>query len=317
MIRIPLEIGPGGQLVSYVRATTDAGTSLAWAKSCVYITHDAAGSSDLPGTEEYDLLARVLDTWETSVAGCSYMHFVVEEPIPSEVGFDGVNLIKYREETWCRPPEEAGGQPDCYSPRAAAITTLFFVDHPGDEDDGTILDADIEMNSVDFSMAVGCATTCRTEGDGGSIADAENTLTHEVGHLLGLDHTCWEGAAADAPLDDQGDPAPPCQPESALPEEVTEATMYNFQGPAETKKITLHADDIQAICEIYPLAEDPGDCSPVDPDAKEGCCAVAGTRRDGTGGWLAGLVMALTSTCHVVLGRRRRAVVRARQRRAG
>jgi hypothetical protein len=39
--------------------------------------------------------------------------------------------------------------------------------------------------------------------------------------------------------------------------------MYPFQDCGETKKETLEADDIAAICTIYPTAKDPHSCSPV------------------------------------------------------
>ena len=38
--------------------------------------------------------------------------------------------------------------------------------------------------------------------------------------------------------------------------------MYNFQDCGETKKETLSHDDIDAICAIYPKADDPGTCEP-------------------------------------------------------
>ena len=39
---------------------------------------------------------------------------------------------------------------------------------------------------------------------------------------------------------------------------ITEPTMYNFQDCGETKKESLEPDDINAICTIYPTANDPG-----------------------------------------------------------
>jgi hypothetical protein len=43
--------------------------------------------------------------------------------------------------------------------------------------------------------------------------------------------------------------------------------MYNFEDCGETKKETLSSDDIQALCDIYPIARDPGTCSRVGADA--------------------------------------------------
>ena len=70
-----------------------------------------------------------------------------------EVGYDGVNRVKYREDEWCRPPVD-GDPKECYDASAAAITTLIHVDRPGSPDDGRLLDADIELNGVNFAFTV-------------------------------------------------------------------------------------------------------------------------------------------------------------------
>jgi hypothetical protein len=102
---------------------------------------------------------------------------------------------------------------------------------------GELVDADIEMNGwngltgpqasgVYFTCQDLTAPICTSPGYGQSGCtwhDLQNTLTHEVGHLLGLDH----------------------------PPEV-EATMYRRADVGETKKRDLHPDDIAGICTIYP-----------------------------------------------------------------
>ena len=55
---------------------------------------------------------------------------------------------------------------------------------------------------------------------------------------------------------------------------ITSATMYNFQECGEVKKATLEADDIAAICGIYPAADDPGTCEKVGDET--GCCQTSG-----------------------------------------
>lgn len=298
MIQFPLVVGPGGVMVDFVRSRTRSGGPLRWEKSCVFITPDAAGSADVPGDGELQALDRVLASWEAATQACSYLTFEREPPVEIEVGFDGKNVIKYRGATWCRPatmedPEE------CYNPQAAAITTLFFIDRPMEADDGVILDSDIELNEVNFATALDCdgAMGCQTQGMG-TLSDLENTLTHEIGHLIGLDHTCFDGTTPEPPVDDTGATIPPCEPEADLSLEIREATMYNYQSPGETKKRTPEQDDIDGVCAIYPLADDPGSCRPVDIDGQDGCCAVAGrppAGRTGSGVWLilAAAVLAL------------------------
>ena len=114
-----------------------------------------------------------------------------------------------------------------------------------------------------------------TLGTVGCIADLQNTLTHELGHLHGLEHTCL--ATGDPPrTDDMGNPVPDCGT-PGLPAKITEATMYNYQDCGETKKSTLSDDDINAICVVYPTADDPKKCEPVmDPEKSGGCCDAGG-----------------------------------------
>lgn len=87
--------------------------------------------------------------------------------------------------------------------------------------DGHLLDADM-LFSPNFTWS--------TAGDGPSdTADLQNIATHEIGHVLGLDH-----------------PSP------------LEATMYYACLYGETYKRTLAPDDIQGLCHLYPRAKATG-----------------------------------------------------------
>jgi len=275
--------GDGTTPLGYVRTTNGTGAPLAWASGCVYITYDAAGTTDIAGDAEFAVMDGVLANWRQVTQSCAYLEFVTEPPAQLETVYDRVNVIKFREDRWCRPAH--GKDPEeCYSGDAAALTTLFFVEDDGSDRNGEILDADIELNAVNFAISVdgvSLATGCKS--------DLAATLTHEVGHLMGLDHTCWIGSG-DRPVDDQGNPVPLCGP--LLSAEVTEATMYNFQDCGETKKASPEADDIAGVCAIYPIADDPGSCARV-PAPGNGCCSAGG--EPGAGGLLcAALVAVLT-----------------------
>ena len=94
-----------------------------------------------------------------------------------------------------------------------ALTTLVF-----DSRTGQIIDADIDVNGFHYTWIVTDDTI------GSTFTDIENVLTHEFGHFFGLGHT-----------------------------DVPEATMWAITPPGELQKRTLHADDEEGICTIYPL----------------------------------------------------------------
>jgi MYXO-CTERM domain-containing protein len=284
------------QPVEYVRSTSSSsGAPLRWDKSCVYLTPDAAGVSDISGDDELAVMEQAAQNWRAATQSCSYLDFVFDAPEPNETFYDGKNVIKFREDTWCRPAH--GGDPkQCYSPQAAALTTVFYVNAPGKANDGVIRDADVEINAVDFAIGVCQAPGVCTTAGAGTVSDLENTLTHELGHLIGLDHTCWDMPGA-APLDDQGQPAPLCSA-MPLPAKITDATMYNFQDPGEIKKRTPEADDVAGFCAIYPIASDPGVCERAGTGGGGGCACAAGGSRHGAPTWAAltllGLALAAT-----------------------
>jgi hypothetical protein len=286
--------------LGYVRSrTSKSNTPLAWTSGCAFVTPDSGGTPDVPLPKVLEVIAVSADTWSNT--GCSYLTLHVDDP--PEAGGEaslgrpvGKNYVVFRGDTWCPPdPKEP-----CYDSNATALTTVFYVDKPGDPDDGRILDADVEINNINFAFTTD-GTRPPTAGTR-PVADLENTLTHEFGHLLGLDHTCYDGwnpceqgtckvnhvscqTELDCyPLDDTGRRIPSCS--DSLPPKVSEATMFNFASAGDTTKRSLTQDDIEGICAIYPLAADPNVCARVSTGEDDGC-AVGG--RPGVGAGLAAL----------------------------
>jgi hypothetical protein len=137
-------------------------------------------------------------------------------------------------------------QGDSRAKGALAITLVT-----ADEGKGSILDADILVNGGHLFTDVAAA-----QSRSGTFYDLENVLTHEFGHWFGLDEDYMN----------------------------TEATMYAYVYPGETKKRDLAQSDITAVQLAYWQADNPSEnsgCSltrtpPAGIPWMLGCLAVAG-----------------------------------------
>ena len=145
---------------SYVRSgPTKAGHPLYWESGCVFVTLDSAGTTALPKDQTFSIIDASIATWNDDTATCSYMKVKDAGKQSLEVGNDHVNLIKFRDTTWGRPAVD-GDAPRSYAAAAAGITTATYVDDGGPRD-GAIVDADIEINGVNFAISAGGQTSTR------------------------------------------------------------------------------------------------------------------------------------------------------------
>ncbi len=194
---------------SYVRATTNAGVPTRWYTKCVHVYLNAAGSATLSRASVEGALQGSLDAW--SAVGCADLSLIYEGLTErSEVGYvttagvQNINQVVF-EQLWR------------HSPAALALTTLTMCQNSSTQcPAGTIVDADIEVNEQHYTFATNGAA---------SAIDLQNTLTHEVGHLIGFDHTS-----------------------------SSSSTMYAAAPPGETSKRTLSPLDEQGACAVYPPA---------------------------------------------------------------
>jgi MYXO-CTERM domain-containing protein len=244
----------GGSAWAYVRSTSPkSGKAFSWLVSCLVVQPDGRGSQDLSIDQINETVVRATNNWSSRTDSCSNMRLTaIPADGPQEVAADGHPVVVFRDTVWARP----GGIP--HEPSAIGLTTVFHVSAPGQPGDATILDADIELNGVNYTFTTDPMNA--VPRDGTSIADLENTLTHELGHVQGLAHTCWDHTTDTPPLDDKGVPIFDCN-DPAMPPEVAMTTMfpYSFQ-PGETSKRMLSPDDQRGICEIFSNANPPAAC---------------------------------------------------------
>jgi hypothetical protein len=250
---------------------------------------DQRGSKDVALSVITATLQRAIDNWMMRTAQCGGLTLSMQPArTVLDVANDRLPSVVFRNDEWRRP----GQAP--HDPSAIGITTVMYVDTPGLVGDGTIYDADIELNNVDYTFTTN--PTGAMPRAGTQLADLENTLTHELGHVQGLAHTCWDHQTATPPLDDKGNPVPDCF--GALPTSITATTMYPYAiTPDETSKRNVSDDDVHGVCDVYGAtvkklgcysAIEGGGCSaaPLRPTrrwplglAGIGACVVAAARR--------------------------------------
>lgn len=193
---------------------------LYWNRLGVPVLYDDAYTSEVAADRVRAALDASIATW--AAVGCSYL-----KPRPAGTGPD-LRVGYVREGTnqnvitWVSPWPN--------NPRAYALTFTTFLC-----DSGRLLDADIAINGEQFLYTDDPTTTARV--------DIQNTVTHEVGHLLGFDHSA--------------DP---------------DSTMFADAPVGESKKRDLTDDDVLGMCTVYGTGDEPDD-----PDDVPGGCCQTGT----------------------------------------
>jgi hypothetical protein len=144
------------------------------------------------------------------------------------VGNDGVNLIVFRKGLCAagQNPNVANCWPHGDGTTIALTTTSF------DPVTGRIFDSDVEIYATNGTT--GKNLSCAVSATG---VDIQSVLTHEAGHMLGLDHVCTPefGPAYNMP---------PWCPTGQSP------IMSPQVGSASAR--ALAQDDVNGVCTIYP-----------------------------------------------------------------
>lgn len=200
------------------------GPSLAWSTRTIELRRSGEGA-EVSAVDAERVALGSLASW--NALACSDMELVLGERTQSRlVGFDWAagsgsaaneNILVFRNDNESDPIDAW-----LHQLGALAITTVTFEGNQGE-----LLDADIEINDTGFSF-----TSCDPEETECLVDfDLQNTLTHELGHLLGLDHSV-----------------------------EAEATMFASAPRRDTSKRTLAVDDEAALCAVYPAGELAGEC---------------------------------------------------------
>ena len=187
-----------------------------------------------------DAIQRAANRWSFPNVPCAVTVTVSEGRPAWLAARDGVDVVAYRNRTWCH--NERCGAGSTFPLRATAETTTYPEAAPG----RAPTEADVELNGVAYRF------TGRSGGDVAADARAwtvpmTSVLAHEIGHVLGLADACGAARRASGqPITDG------CS--------ATDRARVMF---AASVADTPTAADVAELCALYP------------PEAASGLRAVA------------------------------------------
>lgn len=168
------------------------------------IVINSAGTPDIPDGSHVTAIQLAIEEWNSATGNTATL---VEDTSPaSRARTDwrstNLHLVLFDEN------DESGYFPP-YS-QTVAITPVYFFGN------GRISDADVLFNGKGFSF---------TTSEVPFQYDVQDVATHELGHLLGLDHSGWAGA-----------------------------TMYPYVDPRVIEHRSLSLDEVRGLRDCYPAA---------------------------------------------------------------
>ena len=275
----------------YVREKTDDGAHCfrwpvaAGATSQLTFVQSSTGDPTL-GAGFFDAVSRSEATWATQASTCASLQLLEGAHSTSRlVGFntDGgnENLVLARTANCdvtvlpgdpCHTSQTCGNVYDCWEHGAGvlALTSVTFASN------GAVVDTDIEINAASATPSIVDSPPC-TGGviNSSCVAnDVQNTVTHEFGHALGLDHS--------------PDPT---------------STMYASAPVGETSKRILDPASKQFVCDVYPRGLASNDCALADAGTSPGSGGGGGGQGNVPGGPTGpGIARTSTSGCAAVPG---------------
>jgi hypothetical protein len=301
-----LTMAAAGPARAFVRSTAQGGNApLFWKESCVPITiylNGFAERENLSATQIVKSIAAAAHSWGpdgvTCADGVSHPYLEIVPTLststgPGPTGYDARNSLVFRTDNWTMGGKPNGKQ---YAEGALAVTTVIA------RLDGHIVDADMEINATNSSFDwVNLDPGVVIDFNHSTVPhfDIQNAVTHEFGHLIGLDHTCFNPDPFNPklrPQDDMGNPVPDCStPEAA---KFANTVMFDTAPPLQTSKRILSDDDKRAVCTIYAPTNEHLACTLDSPVG----CAVAPAPRSNP---VPVLVLALVLVAVLAIGSRR------------
>lgn len=193
------------------------------------------GNPENVGDVEFTAVENAIASWQTELTTCGSLSLIIGprtslrrvELLPD----NNQNVVLWRFKSCaavaptnhaCWTEESCGNLFDCWqhAGNVAALTTTSF-----EPSTGRILDSDIELDTPNFLFTTVDSPPCVPPNFhlGCVATDIQNTMTHELGHSLGLAHSCTPGS-----------------------------TMAETTDPGELGKRMLDPGSKLAMCEVYP-----------------------------------------------------------------
>jgi hypothetical protein len=192
---------------THVNATDPSSHCLWWKEGTVTFTQSDMGNPETrPAGAEFGAVTRAWQSWQAIHDECGNLTLREGPPVSGGQGSrarriaydpsasDNINLILFRQRICptgdpCSSAGDCNNKYDCWSNNSGTIaltTTTFTVST------GQILDADVELNAASFHFTAVDGRTCVPPNlDSCVSTDIQNTMTHEFGHVHGLDHTSY------------------------------------------------------------------------------------------------------------------------------
>ena len=222
LLLLGLLLGPLSMAKAGTIYLTPDGDPLHWTRDEVAFVLDPDGPADLSAEELQTSFELGVHPWNLVDCVDPELSVTTVDHCPGEVIDDGVNCV-----IWIHQPELWR-----WPSHLVAITLVHY-----QGDTGEIQDVDMEFNGAHNTWSV--TQECNDEDH-----DLWATVTHEMGHVLGLDHN-----------------------------NHPQATMNAVTFPGDCKKRTLHAVDEETVCELYdslPAVAEPVDADTLDATNRSG-----------------------------------------------